>query len=110
MKSPLMRTYRDILKAKLKEAGLTQKTIAKQMGWVTQGAVSNKLLGKRDWVEGELQRMCELAGITVAWLAENSDDLVITKNRSAAAIASKADQLTEDQRKVILSLMESMAK
>jgi transcriptional regulator with XRE-family HTH domain len=103
-----MRTYRSILKAKLREAGLTQKDIATRMGWATQGAVSYKLNGVRDWAEGELQRMCDLAGVTVAWLAENSDDLVITKNRKSATIASKADNLSESQRDLVLSLIESM--
>lgn len=100
-----MRNYRDILKAKLKEAGLTQKTIAKQMGWVTQGAVSNKLLGKRDWVEGELQRMCELAGVTILWLAANSDDLKIAANRSTIEIALLVDSLSEAKRQGLISLL-----
>lgn len=103
-----MRTYRSILKSKLREAGLTQKEIANQMGWATQGAVSYKLNGIRDWSEGELARMCELAGVTVAWLAENSDDLVITKNKKSITIASKADGLTDSQRDLVLALIESM--
>lgn len=78
------------------------------MGWASQSAVSHKLNGKRDWSEGELTRMCELAGITVLWLAENSDDLVITKNRNALKVASLADELTESQLAAVLSLMESM--
>ena len=103
-----MRNYRSILKSKLREAGLTQKQIATHMGWATQGAVSYKLNGIRDWSEGELQRMCELAGVTVAWLAENSDDLVITKNRKSITIATKADNLSDSQRDLVLSLIESM--
>jgi transcriptional regulator with XRE-family HTH domain len=103
-----MRTYRSILKSKLREVGMTQKGIAARMGWASQGTVSFKLNGDRDWSEGELQRMCELAGVTVAWLAENSDDLVITKNKKSITIASKADGLTEAQRDLVLSLIESM--
>jgi hypothetical protein len=78
------------------------------MGWATQGAVSHKLNGRRDWAEGELQRMCELAGVTVLWLAENSDDLVITRNKQALKVASLADSLTDSQLAAVLSLMESM--
>lgn len=103
-----MRSYRAILKSKLQETGLSQRVIAEKMGWGSNSTVSQKLAGKRDWSEGELQRMCEIAGITVTWLAENSDDLVIAKNRTTTSIAAMADQLTEEQRAILLSLAKSM--
>ena len=78
------------------------------MGWASQSTVSDKLNGKRDWAETELTRMCELAGVTVLWLAENSDDLVITRNKQALKVASLADSLTDSQLAAVLSLMESM--
>ena len=80
------------------------------MGWASQSTVSDKLNGKRDFAEGELSRMAELCGVTVLWLAENSDDLVITKNKKALKVASLADGLTDDQLAAVLSLMESMKK
>ena len=103
-----MRTYRSILQSKLKEAGLNQRQIAKAMGWSNQATVSLRLSGKRDWGEGELQKICALAGISVLWLADNSDDLIITNNRSAATLASIADNLTEEQRQAIIVLTKQM--
>lgn len=103
-----MRTYRSILQAKLKDAGMTQRQIAEAMGWKSNATVSLKLAGKRDWSEGELTRMCELAGISVTWLAENSDDLVIAQNRSTVTIAAMADGLTEEQRQLLISFTRQM--
>jgi transcriptional regulator with XRE-family HTH domain len=105
-----MRSYRSILKQKLQEAGLSQRVIAERMGWGSNSTVSQKLAGKRDWAETELTRMCEIAGVTITWLAENSDDLVITKNRTTTTIAALADQMTEEQRLALLSLAKTMNK
>ena len=93
---------------KLQETGLSQRVIADKMGWGSNSTVSQKLAGKRDWSEGELTRMCEIAGITVTWLAENSDDLVIAKHKTTTTIASVADLLTEEQRAILLSLANTM--
>ena len=105
-----MRSYRSILKMKLQEAGLSQRLIAEKMGWGSNSTVSKKLAGKRDWAEGELTRMCEIAGVTITWLAENSDDLMIAKNRTTTTIAALADQMTEEQRLALLSLAKTMNK
>lgn len=105
-----MRTYRSILQEKLKESGLNQRQIAKAMGWANQATVSLRLSGKREWGENELQRMCELAGITIIWLAENSDDLVIADNKKAVTIAALADKLSESQRDAVLALIQQMNK
>lgn len=103
-----MRSYRAILSAKLKEAGLNQRQIAKAMGWSNQATVSLRLSGKRDWGEGELQRICELAGVTVLWLSENSDDLVLADNKKSVTIAALADKLSDEQRDAVISLIRSM--
>jgi transcriptional regulator with XRE-family HTH domain len=95
---------------KLQEAGLSQRLIAEKMGWGSNSTVSQKLAGKRDWAEGELTRMCEIAGVTITWLAENSDDLMIAKNRTTTTIAALADQMTEEQRLALLSLAKTMNK
>lgn len=105
-----MRSYRSILKMKLQEAGLSQRLIAEKMGWGSNSTVSQKLAGKRDWAERELTRMCEIAGVTITWLAENSDDLMIAKNRTTTTIAALADQMTEEQRFALLSLAKTMNK
>ena len=103
-----MTTYRSILKAKLKDAGLTQRQVAVAMGWSSSATVSLVLSGKRDWAEGELKRMCDLAGISITWLADNSSDLAIANNKSTVTIASMADQLTEEQRQALIVLTRQM--
>lgn len=100
-----MRDYRNVLSTKLKEAELTQKEIATRMGWASQSTVSEKLKGKRDWSEGELTRMCEIAGITILWLADNSDDLRLSANRSTIEIAVLLDSLSEVKRQGLLSFL-----
>ena len=95
-----MRPYRHILKTKLQETGMNQRQIAEAMGWGSNSTVSQKLSGKRDWSEGELKRMCDLAGISITWLAENSNDLVIAKHKTTTTIAAAADNLTDDQRNI----------
>ena len=52
--------------------------------------------------------MCELAGISVAWLAANSDDLILTEHKSSITITSLAEKMTEEQRQNLIRLMESM--
>jgi transcriptional regulator with XRE-family HTH domain len=103
-----MRSYRTILANKLKDAGYNQRQIASAMGWGNQATVSLRLSGKRDWGEGELRKMCELAGISVAWLAANSDDLILTEHKSSITITSLAEKMTEEQRQNLIRLMESM--
>lgn len=79
------------------------------MGWNSQGTVSLKLSGSRDWAEGELRRMAELAGVSIAWLSENSDDLVLAANKSSMTIATKADGLTEEQRQFVLAFINQIS-
>jgi hypothetical protein len=54
--------------------------------------------------------MCELAGVTLAWLSANSSDLHVTKHREALRGAVLLDELSPEQRAAMISLMESMAK
>lgn len=89
---------------------MTQRQIALAMGWSSSATVSLVLSGKRDWAEGELKRMCDLAGISITWLADNSSDLAITNNKSTVTIASMADQLTEEQRQALIVLAKQMIK
>ena len=103
-----MKTYRYILKTKLQEKGLTQRQIAKAMGWSGNSAVSLVLSGGRDWAEGELSRMCELAGVSILWLAANSDDLVIAEHKESVDIASISDTLSPEARQTLLLLAKQM--
>ena len=103
-----MRTYRSILKTKLQEAHLNQRQIAKAMGWSSAATVSLVLAGKRDWSEGELKRMCELAGVSILWLAANSDDLVIAEHKESVDIASISDTLSPEARQALLLLAKQM--
>jgi len=88
-----MREHRRILAELLKRKGLSHADIAKAMGWKSPSAAGNKLRGERDWASGELERMCELAGVTVIYLAEISDDLVLTKHPEAVTAARMVDDL-----------------
>jgi transcriptional regulator with XRE-family HTH domain len=103
-----MKTYRNILKTKLMEKGLTQRQIASVMGWAGNSAVSLVLSGGRDFGEGELRKMCEIAGISILWLAANSDDLVIADHKESVDIASISDQLSPEARQALLLLAKQM--
>ena len=88
-----MRKHRRILATILKSRDLSHAAIAKLMGWASPSAVGNKLRGERGWASGELERMCELAGITVVHLAELSDDLVLTKHPESITAARMVDDM-----------------
>lgn len=104
-----MDKHRSILKNKLREVGLTQKEIASRMGWSSQGTVSAKLNGDRDWSEGELARMCELAGITIVELAALSGDMSgFFKRQGVAEGASILEALNDDQFEAIMHILRVM--
>lgn len=103
-----MRKYRSILKDKIQAAGLTQRQVALAMGWSSAATVSLVLAGKRDWAEGELRRMTELAGVSILWLASNSDDLVIAEHKESVDIASISDTLSPEARQALLLLAKQM--
>lgn len=104
-----MRNHRRILATILKSKGLSHADIAKAMGWKSPSAVGNKLRGERDWSSGELEKMCQLAGITVVHLAEMSDDLVLTKHPESVAVARMTDELTLAQREQVLQYLRSIS-
>ncbi len=103
-----MTTHRTILKDKLKESNIGHREIAERMGWASNATVSLKLAGKRDWSNRELERMCNIAGVTILWLADNSSDLVLARHKASISIALGADSLTDEQRQVVLSLINQM--
>ena len=77
------------------------------MGWKSPATVGHKLRGRNDWNPGELERMCELAGMTVVMLAEQSDDLVLTRRPEALEAASIVDQMTPAQVEAVMHLLRS---
>lgn len=93
--SHTVRSHRAILASALKAKGLSHEAIAKAMGWKAPGTAGHKLRGRNKWGPGELERMCELAGMTIVMLAEQSDDLVLTKRPEAVEAAAIVDEMTD---------------
>jgi transcriptional regulator with XRE-family HTH domain len=108
-KSRSMRKHRRILADILQSKGYSHRDIAKHMGWKSASAAGNKLRGERDWASGELEKMCELAGITVIYLAELSDDLVLTKHPESVTGARMIDELSLAQREQALQYIRSIS-
>lgn len=102
-----MRSHRAILAAALKANGQTHATIAKAMGWKSPATAGHKLRGRNDWESGELARMCELAGMTVVMLAEQSDDLHLAKRPEAAEGAAILDSLPSHELAAAMALLRA---
>jgi hypothetical protein len=101
--------YRALLQVKLKESGLNQRQTADAMGWKSNATTSLKLAGKRDWADGELARMCTLAGMTVVELAAASDDMPNFFRRSESAEgAILLDKLPEKEFNAVMSLLRGL--
>ena len=103
-----MRNHRTILKQLLAAKELTLPAIAAGMGWKSPRTVAFKLSGQHDWKTGELQRMCEIAGITIIRLAELSDDLVLTKHPESVTAARLIDSMTASQREQVIQYILSI--
>lgn len=102
-----MRSHREILATALKAEGLSHAKIAKAMGWASPATVGHKLRGRNDWNPGELARMCELAGMTVLMLAEQSNDLQLTKRPEATEGAAILDELPEHELAAAMALLRA---
>lgn len=105
-----MRPHLPILAALLKAKGLRQADVAKALGYDSPSAVGMMLRGERGMDRGVLERMCELAGITVVALAAMSDDLVLTKRPEAVEAAVIVDGLTPEELAVLMPLLRSHRK
>lgn len=79
------------------------------MGWKSPATAGHKLRGRNEWAEGELVKICELAGMTLIELADASDDLTLGRNQETTRAAKLFDRLPEDKRRSLLALIESMA-
>lgn len=58
----------------------------------------------------DLERLCEMAGVTIAQLAAQSNDLVLTKHRESVEAASLVDELPAEARKALVALIRSYGK
>ena len=105
-----MRKHLDILSALLDERGLTQGEVAKRLGYKSASAVGMMLRGERGMSRDVLERMCELAGISLVSLAAQSDDLKVTKRAEALEAAKIIDELTEEQLAALMPLLRSYRK
>lgn len=104
----LMRDHRTILKQLFKAQGATLIAIAQEMGWKSPRTVAWKLSGKRDWSTGELEKMCEIAGITIVRLAEMADDLTLAKHAQTITVARIVDDLPLTAREAVLQYAQSI--
>ena len=104
-----VRPHRDILKERLKAVGLSHAAIAKAMGWKSPATAGHKLRGRNDWAEGELVKICGLAGLTLLELSEQSSDLPLGKNQDTTRAARLYDALPDEKRAKLLALIEEIA-
>jgi hypothetical protein len=78
------------------------------MGWKADGTAGHKLGGRNEWKPGELERMCELAGMTIVSLAAMSDDLKVTKRKEAVEGAAILDDLPKEQLIAAMAMLRAM--
>lgn len=104
-----MRDHRSILRQLFKAKELSLADIAVRMGWKSPRTVAHKLNGDRDWATGELERMCEIAGITLVMLAEMADDITLARHPESVTAARLVDGLTSAQREAALQYLKSIA-
>lgn len=102
-----VRSHRTILATALKAKGLSHAAIAKAMGWDSPATVGHKLRGRNKWGPGELERMCELAGMTVVMLAEQSDDLVLARRQEAIEAAAIIDEIDPAEVAAAMALLRA---
>lgn len=102
-----VRSHRAILAAALKAKGLSHAAIAKTMGWDSPGTVGHKLRGRNKWGPGELERMCELAGMTLVMLAEQSDDLHLARRPEAIEAAAILDEISPEEVAAAMALLRA---
>lgn len=104
-----MKSHRDVLAKALKDNGHTHRSIALAMGWKSPASAGHKLTGRTDWSEGELARMCELAGMTIVELVAASNDMPgYFKSKVAAEAAALLDRLSDEQLDAVRSLLKVM--
>lgn len=101
-----MRSHRVILAELLKAKIGSHRAIAKELGW-SPAKVGHVLSGRNEFQPGELERMCELAGITYITLASQSDDMVPTKRPRVLRGAALLEGMTDQELEAMIALMEA---
>lgn len=104
-----MASHLQVLASLFKAAGLTQADVAARMGYNAPSMISMALNGKRNLGRKELLMMCEIAGVTLAELAGQSDDLQVTETREAVQAASIIDTLPDNLRQDALDFIKGLA-
>ena len=102
-----MRAHLPILASLLRKKGVSQAAVAKALGYKSQAMVSMMLRGERPVGRAELEKMCELAGVTIVGLAGMSDDLVLTKRPEALEGAAILDEIPAEQLAAVMGLLRS---
>lgn len=97
-----------IIQTLMTEQGKTHVDAAKAFGWESPSTVGNKLRGERRTQIWELKLMAEFVGITLARLAELSDDLVLTEHPESVKGATLIDSLPPEKRALALQMLEAM--
>lgn len=105
-----MRAYRVILAQKLKDAGHRQSDVAKALGYSSPSAIGMMLRGERQIGRQELEKMCELAGITIIELAGLSNDLKITKTEEALEGAEILDGLPPAELAAAMAMLRALRR
>lgn len=105
-----MRQHLHILARLLKDKGLRQADIATALGYNSPSAVGMMLRGERGMDRGTLEKMCELAGITVVALAAMSDDLHLAKRAEAVESAAIIDEMTPEELAAVMPLLRAYRK
>jgi len=105
-----MRGHLTILASLLKDRGLTQGEIAKLIGYESASAVGMMLRGERAMSRETLEKICELAGVTVVSLAAMAGDLKVTKHHEAVEGASILDEMTPEERAAVMPLLRAYRK
>ena len=102
-----VRSHLSILKDLLAARKVKQIEVAKALGYNSQSQVSMMLKGKRPVGRAELEKMCEMAGITLVALAEMSDDLKLTQRAEAIEAASIIDEVAAEELPALMQLLRA---
>ena len=102
-----MRSHLTILSGLLRKKGVKQSEVAAALGYTSQSMISMMLRGERPVGRAELERMCELAGITVVALAEVSDDLHLAKRAESIEAAAILDEIDPAEVAAAMALLRA---
>lgn len=106
-RSPPMRSHLTILSRLLKEKGLRQEDVAKALGYKSASAIGMMLRGERRMEREVLEKICELAGVTIVELAAISDDLHIARRPEAVESAAIIDEMTPEEVAAVMPLLRA---